>query len=149
MLPDPEVPPSLSTRVRLRTRWCDEDNQAVLNNAVVMTLFEEGRRAYFDRLGLMQGGRFPFLLAQTNVRYLSPGRGGVEALLELGTLRLGRSSIEQAYRLRGPEGEVWAQARALLVSYDPESGKSRPMSEAFRKAVERHEAQETPQEISL
>ena len=79
---DPQVPELLSTRVRLRTRWCDEDNQAVLNNAVYMTLFEEGRRAYFEQLGLIEENRFPFLLAQTNVRFLRPGAGGVDDLFD-------------------------------------------------------------------
>ena len=37
--------------VKQRTRWCDEDNQNVLNNAVYMTLLEEARVAYFLQLG--------------------------------------------------------------------------------------------------
>jgi len=135
----PQVPEALSTRVTLRTRWCDEDNQAVLNNAIYMTLFEEGRRAYFDALGQLEGNRFPFLLAQTNVRYLRPGTGGVEVELELGTTHLGRTSFVQAYRLRGPDGEVWAEAEALLVCYDPETGSSLPMTDAFRAAIEGRE----------
>jgi acyl-CoA thioester hydrolase len=132
---DPQVPEALSTRVTLRTRWCDEDNQAVLNNAIYMTLFEEGRRAYFDALGLLEGNRFPFLLAQTNVRFLRPGAGGVEVELELGTTHLGRTSFTQAYRLRGPGGEVWAEAEARLVCYDPGTNASCAMAEGFRAAI--------------
>ncbi|MDA1266355.1 MAG: thioesterase family protein [Planctomycetota bacterium] len=131
----PNVPETLSSRVTLRTRWCDEDNQDVLNNAIYMTLFEEGRRAYFDELGQLEDNRFPFLLGQTNVRFLSPGRGGFEVSLELGTTHLGRTSFVQAYRLRGPDGTVWAEAEALLVCYDPSTGASQPMSGAFRAAI--------------
>ncbi len=131
----PNVPETLSSRVTLRTRWCDEDNQAVLNNAVHLTLFEEGRREYFDQLGLIEENRFPFLLAQTKVRFLRPGQGGVAVELELGTTHLGRSSFVQAYRLRGPDQAVWAEAEALLVCYDPATGKSLPMTDAFRAAV--------------
>jgi len=136
---DPNVPESLSTCVSLRTRWCDEDNQAVLNNAVYMTLFEEGRRAYFEELGLIEHNRFPFLLAQTNVRFLRPGMGGVAVDLELGTTHLGETSFTQAYRLRGPGGEVWAEAEARLVCYEPSTGKSRPMDEGFRSAITNRE----------
>lgn len=132
---DPQVPETLSTHVSLRTRWCDEDNQAVLNNAIYMTLFEEGRRAYFDSLGLLEQNRFPFLLAQTNVRFLRPGAGGVEVELELGTTHLGTTSFTQAYRLRGPEGEVWAEAEARLVCYDPATNTSCAMGEGFRAAI--------------
>jgi acyl-CoA thioester hydrolase len=135
---DPHVPPTEEMRfvARVRTRWSDEDNQAVLNNAVYLTLFEEARHAYFERLGLLQQNRFPFLLAQTHVRFLRPGRGGVDVGIEVRTLRLGNSSFEQAYRLR-VEGsaEVWAEAQALLVLYDPASGGRRPMDAEFRARI--------------
>ena len=75
----PQVPESarLRFRVRLRTRWSDEDNQNVLNNAVYLTLLEEARHAYFSKLDLLDGSHFPFLLAQCNLRFLSAGRGAV------------------------------------------------------------------------
>lgn len=139
---DPEVPESEQLRfhVRLRTRWSDEDNQAVLNNAVYLTLFEEARHAYFESLGLIQANRFPFLLAQTHLRFVAPGRGGADVEVEMATLRLGKSSFEQAYRVRGlPDRRVWAEGRALLVCYDPSQGGSRPMEPAFRAAIEARE----------
>ena len=134
----PQVPDSarIRFRSRVRTRWSDEDNQAVLNNAVFMTLFEEARHAYFERLGLLDGNQFPFLLAQTNVRFLSPGHGGVEVEVELITTRLGNSSFEQSYRVREVQGgRVWCEADAVLVSYDGQLGRSVSMSDAFRAAV--------------
>ncbi len=138
LLQTPEVPPSAAMRftARAHTRWSDEDNQCVLNNAVYMTLLEEARHAYFGALGLIEKNQFPFLLAQTNIRFLRPGRGGVDVEIELRTMRLGNSSFEQAYRVRSLDGrEVWAEARALLVSYDPVTGASRPMEAKFRGAI--------------
>ena len=121
---------------RARTRWSDEDNQGVLNNAVYLTLLEEARHAYFGKLDLLEENHFPFLLAGTHLRFLRPGRGGVEVEIEVRTLRLGNASLEQAYRVRAPAaGEVWAEARATLVIYDPSSGASRPMPARFRAAV--------------
>ena len=136
----PTVPPgaSIRFRARRRTRWSDEDNQGVLNNAVFLTLLEEARHAYFERLGLIEGNRFPFLLAQTHVRFLRPGRGGVEVEIEVVTTRLGRSSFEQAYRVRAapPAAESpWCEAQALLVCYDAASGASAPMRPHFRQAL--------------
>jgi len=98
----PQVPDSSAMRFRARvhTRWSDEDNQDVLNNAVYMTLMEEARHAYFSSLGLLDGNRFPFLLAQCNVRFVAPGRGGVDLLVETATVHLGTSSFLQAYRMR-------------------------------------------------
>ena len=134
----PEVPDSsrMTFRARVRTRWSDEDNQGVLNNAVYLTLFEEARHAYFGSLGFLRDNRFPFLLSQTHLRFLRPGRGGEEVEVELATTRLGDSSFEQAYRVRTVAGETWAEARALLVVYDPATGKSRPMPADFRAALE-------------
>jgi acyl-CoA thioester hydrolase len=135
---DPQVPPSsaLRFRARLHTRWSDEDNQGVLNNAVILTLLEEARHAYFGRLGLLEANRFPFLLARCNVRFVAPGRGGVDVEVELATLELGTSSFRQAYRVRAVEGSsVWAEAEALLVCYDARTGKSAPMAPEFRSAI--------------
>ena len=123
-------------RVRLRTRWCDEDNQRVLNNAVYLTLFEEARLAYFTQLGLLSENRFPFLLAQTNVVFLAPGKGGVEVELEARTSALGTTSFSQCYRvLEASSGELWAEAEARLVLYDPASGAKRPMPLEFGRAI--------------
>jgi acyl-CoA thioester hydrolase len=138
----PEVPESSSLRFRrrVRTRWSDEDNQNVLNNAVYLTLFEEARHAWAVQLGLLEGNHFPFLLAQTNVRFIAPGRGGAEVEIELGTTRLGLKSLEQAYRVVDVETRVvWAEANALLVCYDETTKQSRSMTPQFRGAIEAFE----------
>ena len=134
----PQVPDSSRIRFRCksRTRWSDEDNQNVLNNAVYMTLLEEARHAYFGKLGVFDGRHFPFLLAQTLIRFVAPGKGGVDVEIEVATTRLGKSSIEQSYRVRrAPGGEVWCEAQAVLVIYDPATGASAPMQPHFRSAV--------------
>jgi len=133
----PVVPEAPQFVARLRTRWSDEDNQAVLNNAVYMTLFEEARYLYAEATGGLASNRFPFLLAQTNVRFVRPGRGGAEVTVELSTVHVGQSSFRQAYRVRGPGGEVWAEAEAALVCYDPATGKSRALDDSFRARLTR------------
>jgi acyl-CoA thioester hydrolase len=135
----PDIPDQLGTHLTLRTRWSDEDNQDVLNNAVYMTLFEEARHGYFSALGLLQDGKFPFLLLQTNIRFVHPGRGGQDVRVEVGTTHLGRSSIQQAYRVKDTDGTLWCEGEAVLVVVDAESGSSRPMDSHFREAVEAHE----------
>ena len=135
----PRPPPSESMRfrVRLRTRWSDEDNQRVLNNAVYLTLLEEARFAYFSGLKLLSENQFPFLLAQTNVVFVAPGRGGAEVELQVRTRALGTTSFTQAYRvLEAASGVLWAEAEARLVLYDPLTGAKRPMPPEFRRAVE-------------
>jgi acyl-CoA thioesterase FadM len=134
----PQVPESsrIRFRTRARTRWSDEDNQNVLNNAVYLTLLEEARHAYFSKLGLLSGGHFPFLLAQTNVRFLKPGRGAAEVEIEVATTALGEKSFQQAYRIREPgAGAVWCEAEAVCVAVDARTQRSAPMAPAFRRAI--------------
>lgn len=141
----PLVPPSdrMRFRTRARTRWSDEDMQGVLNNAVYLTLFEEARYDWCRELGLLVGRHFSFVLLQSNVRFLLPGRGGVEVEIELCTAHLGTSSFQQAYRVREAEsGRVWCEAEALLVIWDAESRASAPMPAGFREAVRRFEGWE-------
>lgn len=136
----PNVPPSesMSFRVRLRTRWSDEDTQGVLNNAVYLTLFEEARFAYFSGLAQLADNHFPFVLAQTNVLHLAPGRGGREVEVELATTHVGSSSFTQAYRVReAGSGDVWCEGEARLVCVDAANGRKAPMSEVFRRELER------------
>lgn len=132
-----ELPSDLTFRhsYDLATRWSDEDNQSVLNNAVYATLLEEARLRYFGDLGQLEDGRFPFLLAQCTLRYLRPGRAGSPLRVEIATLSLGRSSFEQAYRVSTETGAVLCEAEALLVCYDPVTTKSAPMSATLRSAL--------------
>jgi acyl-CoA thioesterase FadM len=134
-MPAPTAPPRGFRRsVRLRARWSDEDNHGVLNNAVYLTLMEEARLACFAELGAMDGARFPFVLAQANVAYRRPGRGGCDVDVEVATLRVGTRSFTQAYRVKGPGGEIWCEAEAVLVAVDGD-GVARPLSPALRAAA--------------
>lgn len=139
----PQVPPdaALPFRFSLRTRWSDDDALGVLNNAVYLTLCEEGRLRWCERLGLLEGaGGFPFVLAACTIRFVAPGRGGAEVALHMGTTRIGRSSFHQAYRItHAADGAVWAEAEATLVCWDAQRRASTPMPEPFRAAILAHE----------
>lgn len=136
----PRVPPPGAMRFRatLATRWSDEDNQNVLNNAIYMTLFEETRYRYFKEL--LGSNHFPFLLAQCNVAFLAPGRGGEEIVCECATTQVGTTSFTQCYRaIERSSGRVLAEAEARLVSYDPRTNTKVELPEALRAAIERRE----------
>lgn len=143
MMQHPRVPADEEFRhqARLHTRWSDEDMQGVLNNATYLTLCEEARFRYFDALGLLGPERhFPFVLMQCNIRFVAPGRGPAEVAVSVRTTRLGSRSVTQAYRIReAASGEVWAEAEAVLVMWDPETRGSRGIPEEFRAAVARFE----------
>lgn len=141
MLPPVQLPPleRFRFKVELRTRWSDEDNQGVVNNAAYLTLFEEARLAYFGGLGLLSAGQFPFVLAQCNLRFVQPGRGGESCSVWVCSTHLGNSSLEQAYRLLDAKGQCWAEAQAWLVGWDNQTRAKCAFSDHFRNQVARLE----------
>jgi acyl-CoA thioesterase FadM len=78
---------------------------------------------------------FPFVLAQTNVQFLSPARGGVEVVVEAKTVSLGKSSFVQAYRVLDAAGVVLCEAEARLVAWDNAARKKGAIASRFRERV--------------
>jgi acyl-CoA thioester hydrolase len=139
----PTIPPSDDFRFRAtrQMRWSDEDNQKVVNNAVYMTLLEEARFEYFTGLGLVEDNQFPFVLMQTNIRFLSPGRGGESVEVELKTTGFTRSAFTQVSRIiESVSRRVLVEAEVLLVSWSNAERKKALTSERFRTVVEQFEA---------
>ncbi len=119
-----------------RTRWSDEDTQGVLNNAIYATLFEEARLDWSRAADLLDGAHFPFVLAETRLRFVRPRRGGARVAISLATTRIGRSSFEQAYRVREAAGrELWCEGLAVLVFWDPATRRPRPIPDALRERM--------------
>jgi acyl-CoA thioesterase FadM len=132
---NPSVPQSVEMKFRytVRTRWSDEDNQGVLNNAVYLTLFEEARHRWATERGLLDGNQFPFVLAHCNVLFTSPGRGGTDVIVEMSTTHIGNSSFTQAYRVTDARsGGVWCEAEARLVAWDNANQRKGILSGEFR-----------------
>ena len=98
-------------------RWVDVDSEAVVNNAVYASLMEQARYRYFDDLGLLEEGRLPFVLAESTIRYLRPGRLGMEVVTAARVTRVGRSSFGMEYEVRAEDG-VLASGVAVLVYID-------------------------------
>ncbi|MFT7669785.1 MAG: YbgC/YbaW family acyl-CoA thioester hydrolase [Planctomycetota bacterium] len=134
----PEIPELGAFRFQTKrsTRWSDEDTQGVVNNAVYMTLLEEARFDYFSSLGLVEDNAFPFVLMQTNIRFLSPLRGGQKVTVALRTLEMGNSSIRQVSRILSVDsGQVLVEAEVLLVSWSNEDRCKVPIAGEFRDRV--------------
>jgi acyl-CoA thioester hydrolase len=98
-------------------RWVDVDSEGVVNNAVYLSLMEQARFAYFERLGLLGGGNVPFVLAEATVRFLLPGRLRMEVRTAARVVRLGSSSFDMDFEVRAG-AEVLASGRAALVYVD-------------------------------
>jgi len=132
----PRVPEHPQRVYALTTRWSDEDRQGVLNNAAYLTLCEEARHRLCSEAGVLTNNEFPFVLAKANVRWLSPGVGGAEVLVELSTLEIGTTSFTQSYRIKDRDsGVIWAECEARLVAWDPATRRKAPLPEALVRAL--------------
>jgi acyl-CoA thioester hydrolase len=120
-----------------RVRWVDLDAVGVLNNAVYLTFLEQARFAYFGALGLLDGDRFPFLLGETRIRFLAPGRAGQTVRIGIRVSRLGTKSLDTDYEVQA-DGQPLARAIATLVWVD-EGLSSRPIPEEARRRIEAYE----------
>ena len=104
-------------------RWVDVDAEGVVNNAVYLSLMEQARFLYFDHLGLLPDRKVPFVLAETTVKFLRPGRHGMKIEVAARTRSLGTTSFHMDYEVRA-EDHVLATGQAALVFVD---GNLRPV----------------------
>ncbi len=114
-------------------RWVDVDHEGIVNHAVYLSLVEQARFAYFTALGLLPGGMLPFVLADTRVSFLAPGRLGMQVETAMAVTRLGRSSFDMAAEVRG-DGAPLARCVAALVYVDA-AMRPRPIDDAARRAI--------------
>ena len=118
-------------------RWVDIDSAGVVNNAVYLSMMEQARYAYLDQLGLMDGHQVPFVLAETTVEFLRPGRLGMAIQVAARTSRLGTTSFQMDYEVRSGD-QVLARAKAALVFVD-EAMVPRPIPAQFREVITQFE----------
>jgi acyl-CoA thioester hydrolase len=134
----PSLPPSVYTK-RIEIRWRDMDAFKHVNNSVYLTYLEEARDEWF--LAVLGNGLLlnDFVLARCAVDYRSPltqEDGDVD--VELRCTRVGRSSITTAERVIAvSDGRLAAEAEAVLVHYNWETGTSRPLTDELATAFGR------------
>src|SRR4051812_15276273 len=126
------VPPD-EIRIDVELRWRDLDFLGHLNQAVYHELLEEGRGALFERLGVMDDGAFFFVLARVELDHRQEIRrdhGPVTVALRVEAV--GRSSVTLAHEIGRADGAVAAEGRSVLVAWDRDARRSRPLTDAER-----------------
>jgi acyl-CoA thioester hydrolase len=123
---------------RIEIRWADIDAFEHVNNAVYLTYLEEVRDEW---LGAALGAAeevWNWVLVHVEIdfrRELALADDFAVATCRLH--RIGDSSVWTHEEIRTLGGELAAEAKAVLVARDPESGRSRPMTARERAAFER------------
>jgi acyl-CoA thioester hydrolase len=129
-------------RYDCRIRWSDVDSYGHVNNVKYFEYLQEARIAFLSGLSPdWPRGREGAVLARIDVDYRRPIVFRAKpVLVETWVTRIGRSSYDLASRILDDQpggATVFAEARAVIVAYDVEGRRSRPLTEMERSALER------------
>jgi acyl-CoA thioester hydrolase len=121
----------------IEIRWRDLDAYGHVNNAVYLTYLEEVRDEWLERTLGSDESVWDYVIARVAIdfrRELTQGDDEVVARCTLA--RVGNSSLTTREELF-VSGQVAAEAEAVLVARDRESGRARPLVERERLALAR------------
>ncbi len=122
--------------IRLAVRWRDLDPLGHVNAGVFLTYLEEGRSVWLQRALGDYFGPDDWVIARIEVDYRAEIPQGTDHVLSTHALEsIGRSSITLTERLIDPEGATVADARVVIVVWDPRLRRSRPVSDGEREAL--------------
>ena len=126
----------------IEIRWRDVDAYGHVNNAVYLNYLEEARDAWVQSvLGAVSGSTWDFVLARVEIDFraeLTQDDGAV--IVRCALDRIGRSSVGTREEVRKQDGTISAEARSVVVPRDPKTGRSRPLTDAEREALEAERA---------
>ena len=121
---------------RIEIRWRDLDAYNHVNNAVYLTYLEEVRDEWLERTLGEAGDAWGYVTARVAIDFRRELRQEDDEVVASCTLaRLGTSSVTTREELRTVAGELAAEAEAVLVAVDQDSGKPRPLSDTERAAL--------------
>jgi acyl-CoA thioester hydrolase len=120
---------------RIQTRWPDFDALGHLNHAVYHVYLDEAR----DEVLRNTVGDFsvwPNVVVHALVDYRREIALGVrEVIVRTRIAEVGRSSVRFKQQIVTPDGELAAEAEAVLVAWDPEARRSREITQEERQRL--------------
>lgn len=132
-----------NTRYPIHIRFNDLDSYGIVNNAVYITYFEEGRKLWFqEHVGTKwDWERHGILLARHEVDYLLPLTLVDEAEIQLGIGNIGNKSFEVSYVIFKRSGSNWVECtrgKSVVVCYDYENRKTMAVPEDWKAIFDEH-----------
>jgi acyl-CoA thioester hydrolase len=123
---------------RIEIRWRDVDAYRHVNNAVYATYLEECRDEWIERALDGAGDIWDYVLARVAIDFRRELRQEDDvAIASCRLVRIGTASLTLREEIRTQGGELAAEAEAVLVVRDRETGRPRPLNDAERAALER------------
>jgi acyl-CoA thioester hydrolase len=128
----------LTYEKRIEVRWRDVDALRHVNNAVYATYLEECRDGWLEQALGEDGAMWDYVLARVAIDFRREVGLDEEAVLARASLaKIGTSSITLREEIRKLDGTLAAEAESVIVARDRETGRSRPLTDAERSALER------------
>lgn len=123
---------------KIEIRWRDVDAYRHVNNAVYATYLEECRDEWLEAVLGREGALWDFVLARVAIDFRRELRQEDDVVtVRVGLVRIGRSSLTTREEICIESGTLAAEAEAVLVARDPDTGTSRPLTQSEREACER------------
>jgi acyl-CoA thioester hydrolase len=139
--------PDLLITHRIVVRFSDCDPLGHVNNARYLTYLEEARIHLWRRQAGLElriaagsGGQAGegFILARTEIDFLSPAHDGDELDVRLTLDAIGRKSMTYGYAIVDVKtGRPVASAKSVVVWYDYAAGRSIPLSDKTKALLSR------------
>jgi YbgC/YbaW family acyl-CoA thioester hydrolase len=139
-VPHPAVlpgPPERHFETGIPIRFSDIDAMGHVNNALTLTLLEQGRMAFYaEVVGVRRVEEIDFVIAESTCRYKAPIRLHDPVRLRLHIADVSRSAFRFRYLLFDPDdGRVFTEAETVQVVYDYAAGRPKPVSPEFIEKV--------------
>jgi acyl-CoA thioester hydrolase len=117
--------------VTIPIRWRDIDALGHVNNAVYLTYLEELMPVVLEPI---LGD--DYVTARVEMDFRNEVRlGDREVIGRASVERVGTSSVTLSFDLVRADGQTAAEGRVVLVAWDPEQRRGRPLTESERQAL--------------
>jgi acyl-CoA thioester hydrolase len=127
---------------RIEVRWRDVDNYGHVNNAVYLTYLEEVRDEWLARTLAHAEAIWDYVIARIEIDFrVEVTQADDEVIATCRLERIGTASLRTREQIRTAAGTLAADAVAVLVARNGDTGASRPIAgwerEAFERELER------------
>src|SRR5438132_13427543 len=122
----------------IQMRFRDIDGMGHVNNAVYLSYVELARtQFYMHQANKRTLDEIDFLLAHVEIDFEAQATWGDQLQVAVWPSKIGNSSFTLSYEVKEKRsGRILARAKSVLVSYDYEKRKSKPIPNDFRTLLQ-------------
>lgn len=123
--------------VPVEVRFGDLDAYGHVNNAKFITYLEVARtKLFMEGFSALMAAGINFLVARIECEYKKPLMLRPSVLVDVQAEKVGNTSFEFSYAVHDGNGEVYATARTVMVTFDSKAGRPVKVPETMKAALE-------------